>query len=132
MWEDMGEREEEALDAADPVYRRWARQRMKTGRFLGWIAEDSKGRAVASGALWLQPVQPRPGRTHRQVPYLMSMYSEPEYRGRGLATDIVHEAIRWCQEHGYTRITLHASTHGRSVYRRFGFERTWEMRLRIP
>ncbi len=67
----MGERKEAALDAADPVYRWWAHRRMKRGRVVGSIAEDAKGRAVASGALWLQLVQPRFRRTHREVPYLI-------------------------------------------------------------
>lgn len=131
MWEDMGERDRVELDAADTVYRRWARQRMKTKRLVGFILEDAKGRAVASGCIWLQPIQPHPGRTTTLRPYLLSMFTEPEYRDRGLATRIVREAVRWCKEHGYARLTLHASREGRGLYQRLGFARTWEMRIKI-
>jgi predicted acetyltransferase len=36
-----------------------------------------------------------------------------------------------CRERGYPSVVLHASEEGRSVYRRLGFERTWEMRYWI-
>ena len=131
MWEEMGESDQVELDAADTVYRRWARQRMKTRRLIGFILEDAKGRAVASGCVWLRPMQPRPGRPMRPVPYLLSMFTEPDSRGRGLATRIVREALRWCKDHEYPRLTLHASARGRSLYRRLGFRNTWEMRIKL-
>ncbi len=132
MWEDLGERGARALGSADSVYRRWARQRLRTRRLAGFIAEDAQGMPVASGCVWLRSAQPRPGRSLAPLPYLLSMYTEPEVRGRGLATRIVREAIRWCRREGHSRLILHASAQGRGLYRRLGFTRTWEMRLPIP
>ena len=57
------------------------------------------------------------------------MYTEPGFRGRGVGTQILRMAIKWAQSNGYSRIVLHASKAGRSLYLRQGFERTWEMRL---
>jgi GNAT superfamily N-acetyltransferase len=57
------------------------------------------------------------------------MYTHPEFRRRGVASMVVHEAIEWCRVRGYGRLRLHASEMGRSVYRKFGFKRGWEMRL---
>ncbi len=131
MWEDIGGRTPEQLDAADPVYRRWYLRESSAGRYLAFVAEDPRGRVVASGCLWLQPGQPRPGDASCVDPYLLSMYTEPAYRKKRLATRIVREAIRWCRENGHGRMTLHASKMGRGVYRRLGFERTWEMRFRM-
>ena len=131
MWESMGERDRRALDEGDRVYRRWARQRLSSKRLVGLIVEDATGHRVASGCIWLRPTQPGLGNTLLQNPYLLSMYTEPNYRGRGLGTRIVREAVRWCREHGYTRLVLHASRQGRGLYRRLGFERTWEMRIKL-
>jgi GNAT superfamily N-acetyltransferase len=131
MWEDIGGRTRKALDAADPVYRRWLIKEARARRYLGFVAENPEGRVVASGCLWLQPAQPRPGVPRQTDPYLLSMYTEPGHRGKGLATAIVREAIRWCRGRGYARMTLHASKMGRGMYRRLGYERTWEMRLRL-
>lgn len=128
MWEDMGVRED--LDGADRVYRAWARTRLRKGTLQAWVAEAS-GEIVAGGALWLQPVQPRPGFPQGLTPYLLSMYTEPAWRGRGIARRIVQRAIAWCRAQGYPRTTLHASEMGRSVYEALGYERTWEMKLQL-
>jgi len=61
----------------------------------------------------------------------MSMFTEPAHRGKGHASRIVREAVRWARAHGYDAITLHASDYGESIYRREGFTRTMEMRLRL-
>lgn len=131
MWEEIrgGSRE---LDAHDAVYRRWARQRLKTRTLIGWIVEDLTRRPVASGCIWLRPAQPFPEGGPNIVPYLLSMFTEPDHRGRGLATRIVREAKRWCRENGYRVLTLHASHRGYRVYTRTGFTRTREMRIRFP
>ena len=131
MWESMGEQDLKALDKGDHVYRRWARQRIRTGHLVGFIIEDAKGHAIASGCIWLRPMQPRPGYPLRPVPYLLSMYTEPRYRGRGLGTRIVREAVRWSSDHRYPRLILHASKQGRGLYRKLGFSRTWEMRIKL-
>jgi len=131
MWRDISDHTEAQLDAADREYLRWARPRLKSGTLVGFLAETREGRVVAGGCVWLQEIQPMPGRPDREQPYLLSMYTEPEYRGRGLATRIVRETIRWARARGYFRITLHASELGRSLYRKQGFTRSWEMRFRV-
>ena len=131
MWVDIARFTPEELDAGDRVYRRWVRPRLRSGRLVGFIVEDAQGRAVASGCVWLMPRQPRPSWNGPSVPYLMSMYTEPALRGKGCATRIVREAIRWARAHGYDAMTLHASDYGEAIYRREGFGRTMEMRLRL-
>ena len=128
MWEDIGDRTPEELDAADPVYRRWARARLRSGRLAAWIAE-SGGVPVASGCVWVMRVQPRPGWPSGETPYRLSMFTDPAHRGEGLAERIVREAISWSRQNGYARLVLHASEMGRPIYERLGFTRTWEMKL---
>ena len=74
-------------------------------------------------------VQPRPHRESRVQPYLLSMYTEPDFRRRGVASMVVKEAIEWCRRNKHERLMLHASEMGRGVYSKLGFKRTWEMRL---
>jgi GNAT superfamily N-acetyltransferase len=131
MWIDIAHFSEEQLAEGDRVYRRWARARLKSGTLVGLILETPKGEAVATGCLWLMPRPPRPMGGGHVVPYLLSMYTKPAHRGRGYATRIVREAVRWARGRGYDAITLHASDYGQSIYRREGFGRTMEMRLRL-
>lgn len=129
MWVDIGLGFTEAeLDAADPVYRRWVRARLRSGVLVGWVVEIG-GRPVASGCVWVQSVQPRPRWPKGRQPYLLSMFTEPEFRGRGFARKIVRASIDWARREGYPRFTLHASDRGRPVYEALGFARTWEMKL---
>ena len=129
MWEDLGHGERSIMDAGDRKYRVWARDRLRNGTFLGWVAENVKGRIVGGGCLWLAPVQPRPWLKKRRQPYLLSMYTDPSFRGKGVALRIVEEAVKWSRANGYSWVSLHASEFGRGIYRRLGFKRMWEMRL---
>ena len=131
MWVDIAHFTEEQLDDGDRAYRRWARPRLRSGNLVGFIVETPRGGAIASGCLWMMPRQPRPMVQSLTVPYLLSMFTEPEHRGKGYASRIVREAVRWARAHGYDAVTLHASEYGESIYRREGFTRTVEMRLRL-
>lgn len=130
MWEDMGVGDSGLLDAADKAFRRWVKAEIRKERLLGWIVEASDGLA-GGGCLWLRPVQPRPRSRKLVEPYLLSMFTEPNFRRKGVASRILNEAIKWSQRNGYTQILLHASQKGRSLYRKYGFTRTWEMRLEL-
>lgn len=131
MWEDLGVKGKAEHDRADRIYGRWVRSRMKNERLVGWIAEKRDGTVAGGGCVWLQEVQPRPHRKGTMQPYLLSMYTEPEFRGHGVATKVVEAAIDWTKKQGYQRLQLHASEMGRGVYKRLGFTRTWEMRFNI-
>jgi GNAT superfamily N-acetyltransferase len=134
MWEEIGGRLRAHLDRADPVYRRWAGRNLRARHLVGFVADAPDGGVAGSGVLWLAPTQPRPGRLARnaRLPYVMSMYTAPEFRGRGVASRIVRAMMRWSSEHGYGRITLHAAPMGRGVYERLGFVPTNEMRRDLP
>lgn len=130
MWEAMGRGSPAELDAHDRAYRRWLRREWAARRFAAYIATDPAGAPLGSGAVWLVPSQPRPGAAHLPYfPYVLSMYTEPAARGRGVASRVVRELIAWSTERGYPRVTLHASVMGRGVYTRLGFQPTNELRL---
>jgi GNAT superfamily N-acetyltransferase len=132
MWIDLGVKDQGAHEKGDRDYERWARTKLKKHQFFGWVVEDQKNKVLGGGCVWLQAIQPRPHRTGMAQPYLLSMYTEPEYRGLGVASMVVNAAIEWCKKNRYERLMLHASEMGRGVYRRLGFKRTWEMRLDLP
>jgi len=129
MWMDLGVRDPARHDTADKTYRRWAQTRMRNHQLMGWLVENRRGAIAGGGCLWLQPIQPNPKRTKTLQPYLLSMYTDPDFRRQGVASMVVGKAIEWSRNHGYGRLMLHASEMGRTVYKKSGFYRTWEMRL---
>lgn len=128
MWLDMGYTNKRLLDAADPVYRQWAKKRLKTGELVGWVIEVNKN-PIASGCVWIMQIHPRPSYKGGPQPYLLSMYTEPEFRGRGLAKKIVLESLRWAKKKGFPLMTLHASDMGKNIYAKAGFKPTNEMKF---
>lgn len=129
MWKALGIRNDEQHAKGDWVYKRWARARLKNHELMAWVVKSADGRVAGGGCVWLEPVQPRPHRTSMVQPYLLSMYTEPDFRRRGVASMVVKEAIAWCRKNKYERLMLHASVMGRKVYSKLGFKRTWEMKL---
>lgn len=122
---------ERDLAKADPVYRRWLRGRLRSGTAHALVAVVA-GRPVGSAVSWLREDQPRPGWPSLRVPYILSVYVDPAQRGRGIASRLTKELVDWAIARGYPRSILHASTFGRSLYRKLGFRRTWEMRFGGP
>jgi len=131
MWSEIGNRTEAEISEHDARYRPWATDRLRSGELVGVVAESQAGSAAGSGLVWFRPDQPRPKLPSLVSPYILSMYTEPEWRGRGVASRIVRELLSLCRERGYPNAELHASRFGRRMYKRLGFERTWEMRIWI-
>jgi GNAT superfamily N-acetyltransferase len=129
MWEDMKVGDPPTLDRADSVYRKWVRAEIRNGHVVGWVVQTANHEIVGGGCLWLRPEQPRPNLSKPIEPYLFSMFTEPKFRRKGIASLILNEAIKWSRKNDYRRILLHASKKGRRLYRRYGFTRTWEMRF---
>ncbi|NER39893.1 MAG: GNAT family N-acetyltransferase [Oscillatoria sp. SIO1A7] len=65
----------------------------------------------------------------RRFGYIWGVYVEPDYRRRGIATQLMLEAIAYLKSIGCTRALLHASPFGKPVYDRLGFIDSNEMRL---
>ncbi len=97
------------------------------GKYVGWIVEDD-GRPVASGGFFELEWPPHPldpVAEHRG--YLLNFWVDPDYRGRGLAREIVREALAESRRRGLRITALHSSEAGRRVYEPMGFRATNEM-----
>jgi GNAT superfamily N-acetyltransferase len=116
------------LDAAE---RRYLTRAMPAGTFVAWIVEAA-GEVVAGGGLQLRTLQPRPGFVRGEPEGLVvSMWTEPAHRRRGLGRQVLDAMLTWCRSRGIRRLTLHASAEGRPLYEAVGFRPTNEMRLEL-
>jgi len=52
---------------------------------------------------------------------IVNVFTEPQWRRRGIAGRLVKEIIAWSKNECLDRLLLHASDDGRSVYERLGF-----------
>jgi GNAT superfamily N-acetyltransferase len=144
-----GNNDHTAGDELEQVCRQWIARELAAGTFFSWVVEvveEADGAAaeqygikghveaavVAGGGLQLRPLMPRPGHLRGEPEALiLSMWTEPAHRRRGLAALVVETMLAWCRARGIRRVTLHASEMGRPIYERLGFRATNEMRLEL-
>ena len=131
MWRDIHPEFAKQVDRHRRATRSWIKKQLYNGKLVGFIVRAPDGRVAGSGCIWIREEQPRPTSMRFEVPYLMSMYTEKEFRRRGVAKLIVNSALEWSKKHNYDRLVLHASKMGRPVYESFGFEPSSEMRFRF-
>ena len=63
--------------------------------------------------------------------FIGDVYTEPEERGRGLATALNKKALAWLKKRGVIMVRLLASNAGRKMYENLGFTSTDEMALKL-
>jgi GNAT superfamily N-acetyltransferase len=131
MFRDMGEGTVEELDRMVEVARPWLARALADGSYHHWLAQDSSGRVAGGGGVLLGPwpANPKDPCTERAV--ILNVYTEPEFRNRGIARQIMLTILAWAKQQGLHSINLHASDEGRPSYEKLGFEATNEMRLRF-
>jgi predicted GNAT family acetyltransferase len=68
---------------------------------------------------------------HRTYGYIWGVYVEEGWRCRGIARRLTEAVIEHLKGIGCTRVLLHSSPHGRTVYDKMGFAPTNEMGLAL-
>jgi GNAT superfamily N-acetyltransferase len=131
MFESMGALASEEAPALEQAAQRYIERAMPAGTFYAWVVECSAG-IVAGGGLQLRTLVPRPGYVAGEPEGLIvSMWTEPAFRRRGLGRRVLEAMLAWAAERGIGRLTLHASDDGRPLYSLYGFTATNEMRLEL-
>ncbi|MFW6238560.1 MAG: GNAT family N-acetyltransferase [Halanaerobiales bacterium] len=63
--------------------------------------------------------------------FIGDVYTEPEYRGQGLATKLTERVIGWLENKHVKEIRLFASEEAESIYKKMGFRVIDEMFLEL-
>jgi len=127
MFVDMGV-DAAKVQAMHGPFLSWVRDALASGAYLGYLKE-LEGGVVAGAGMLLYEFPPSPVTPGTRRAYLLNVYTLPQYRGRGLAAEVVRAALSDAAARGAWTVTLHASEAGRGVYERLGFRSTNEMRL---
>ena len=130
MCEDMNYRDANALSTMVDVTAEYLKKAIPEGSFRSWLACDDN-EVVAGGAVVIVPWPAHAYDLECRRATILNVYTDPEYRRRGIARQIMGTMIAWCRQEGFARITLHASEHGRHLYESLGFVQNNEMRLNL-
>ena len=130
MCEDMNYSDAEALSTMVTLTADYLKKAIPEGSFRSWLACNNV-RVVAGGAVVIVPWPAHAYDLECRRATILNVYTEPEYRRRGIARQIMETMIRWCREEGFARVSLHASDYGRPLYESLGFVDSNEMRLNL-
>ena len=98
------ERTEELMEKAD----RYLRMAMPRGEYVGWLAREGDGGTIIGGAgVQVRNTLPHPrtppGAPHGREAIVLNVYTEPAWRGRGVADRLMRQVIAWRATPGSTR-----------------------------
>ena len=132
MFADMGELGSDAI--ADEL--RFASvaalySALADGSYAGWLACDASGTIIRGAGVHVKPHLPRETNDGRvaagPVPLVVNVYTQPGWRGCGVARVLMAALMDWSRKQGFDRVVLHASDAGLPLYEKIGFKPTNEI-----
>ena len=109
--------------------------RRKLGTELVAFVARAEGRLVAAAYLFIMEKPASAILTNGLDGEVLSVYTEPAYRGQGICTQLMKNLVEYGREHELCRIDLMATDEGYPVYKKVGFEdkvQKWkDMRLKF-
>ena len=131
MFVEAGKPDDAALAAMSAAFLPWVQAKLENGGYFGWFAEA--GGAVVSGiGMMVLEWPPHPLHLEPLRGYILNVYTEPAWRGRGLAVRLTRLAQDAAVERGLHLTILHATEMGKPLYTKLGFKGTNEMQWSPP
>lgn len=93
---------------------------MKDGTFVAWLAVDDD-RIVGTSGMSFVEKPPYFGCPSGRMGLLSSMYTDPRYRRRGIATELLRKVVDEAKAYGCGTVQITASDMGVKLYDVFGF-----------
>ena len=94
----------------------------RLGKELIAFVARAEGRLVAAAYLLIIEKPANPFLPNGLDSEVLSVYTEPEYRGKGICSTLMTNMIEYSKEHGLSRIDLVATSEGYPIYKKLGFE----------
>ena len=115
-------REEGAKEEIDlaPALKHYYMRHMADGTFVSWLAFDGNKIIGTSGMSFVEK-PPYFGCPSGKIGLLSSMFTNPDYRRKGIAKELLSHVVNEAREYGCGTIQITASDMGVKLYTDFGF-----------
>ncbi len=116
-------REEGATEDIDliPCLKDYYGRHMADGTFVSWLAVDGEKIIGTSGMSFVEK-PPYFGCPSGKIGLLSSMYTDPDYRRKGIAKELLSRVVKEAKDYGCGTVQITASDMGVKLYTDFGFE----------
>ncbi|MBR5960000.1 MAG: GNAT family N-acetyltransferase [Clostridia bacterium] len=117
-------REEGATEELDlePPLRDYYLRHLADGTFVSWLALDGEKIVGTSGMSFVEK-PPYFSCPSGRIGLLSSMYTDPAYRRRGIAKELLRRVTEEARDYGCGTVQITASDLGVLLYTDFGFEK---------
>ena len=115
-------REEGAKEEIDlvPALKGYYTRHMADGKFVSWLALDGEDIIGTSGMSFVEK-PPYFGCPSGKIGLLSSMFTNPKYRRKGIAKELLSRVVNDARDYGCGTIQITASDMGVKLYMDFGF-----------
>ncbi len=115
-------REEGANEDFDlaPALKDYYMRHMADGTFVSWLALDGEKIIGTSGMSFVEK-PPYFGCPSGRIGLLSSMFTNPDYRRKGIARELLHRVIEEARAYGCGTVQITASDLGVKLYTDYGF-----------
>lgn len=115
-------REEGATEELDlvPALMDYYRRHLADGTFVSWLAADGE-RIIGTSGMSFVEKPPYFSCPTGRIGLLSSMYTDPEYRRRGIARQLLELVVGEARAYGCGAVQITASDMGVLLYTDFGF-----------
>jgi GNAT superfamily N-acetyltransferase len=133
MFRDMGQVPADLAHPLQQASERALAALLASGDYMGWFAVTASDDVIAGAGVHIKAQLPRISIAGDRVadspvPLVVNVYTEPDWRGRGVARRLMRHLMNWAVEQDYERVVLHASDEARPLYVSLDFTATNEMR----
>ena len=110
----------EGVDLKTALYD-FYRRNMAAGTYVSWLAFDGE-RIVGTSGMSFAEKPPYFTCPTGRLGILSSMYTDPEYRRMGIATNLLDRVVKEAKDYGCGTIYITASDAGVKLYESYGFK----------
>jgi GNAT superfamily N-acetyltransferase len=112
---------EEDLSKTEPVVRKYLEESWDDQ--IPYFLAIEKGQIVGGYAITLFPILPSSQTPSGLHGYIHNLFVEREHRRKGIATELMDHAVKFCKENNVSKCWLHSTDMGLSIYLKTGFEK---------
>lgn len=115
-------REEGAKENIDlrPALKDYYNRHIREGTFVSWLAVDGDKIIGTSGMSFVEK-PPYFGCPNGKIGLLSSMFTNPDYRRKGIAKELLRRVVEEARKYGCGTIQITASDMGVKLYTAYGF-----------